>query len=100
MEELILQFGYLAILLGSVIEGNAFVILGGFAAHRGYLDLIPWVILMGMLGNFVSLKAGFWAGRRYGKVIVERRPQWHDRLQRVHTLMVVMLKFIYRRFKR
>jgi hypothetical protein len=41
MEELILQFGYLTILLGSAIEGNAFVILGGFAAHRGYLDLVP-----------------------------------------------------------
>jgi hypothetical protein len=39
MEELILQFGYLTILLGSAIEGNAFVILGEIELGNPFFNL-------------------------------------------------------------
>jgi uncharacterized membrane protein len=31
--------------------------MGGFSAHRGYLGLLPWVILAGFVGNFIQNSA-------------------------------------------
>lgn len=47
------HFGYLAILVGTLLEGETFLILGGFAAHRGYLDL-SLVILSAFLGTVLG----------------------------------------------
>jgi len=44
LEELISTYGYAAIGIGTFLEGETILILVGFAAHRGYLEL-PWVIV-------------------------------------------------------
>lgn len=44
MESLIENYGYLAILIGTFLESETILVLGGFIAHQGYLAL-PWVIL-------------------------------------------------------
>jgi membrane protein DedA with SNARE-associated domain len=49
LETFLAKFGYIAILLGTSIEGEAIMIMGGFSAHRGYLKLLPWVILAGFV---------------------------------------------------
>jgi membrane protein DedA with SNARE-associated domain len=54
LESFLAKYGYLAILLGSVFEGETIMIMGGFSAHRGYLDLLPWVVLAGFAGNFIQ----------------------------------------------
>ena len=55
MESFIEHYGYLAILVGTFLEGETILILGGVAAQRGYLDL-HWVILaafcVGLLGMY------------------------------------------------
>lgn len=33
--ELVAQYGYWAIALGLVLEGETYLLIGGFAAHRG-----------------------------------------------------------------
>jgi membrane protein DedA with SNARE-associated domain len=53
-ESLLAKYGYIAILLGTVFEGETIMIMGGFSAHRGYLKLLPWVILAGFMGNFIQ----------------------------------------------
>ncbi|MBW2474086.1 MAG: hypothetical protein JRE56_05770 [Deltaproteobacteria bacterium] len=50
MESYIEHFGYLAILIGTFLEGETILILGGFAAHRGYLDL-SLVIISAFIGT-------------------------------------------------
>jgi membrane protein DedA with SNARE-associated domain len=35
LESLINTYGYLAILVGTLLEGETILVLGGFAAHRG-----------------------------------------------------------------
>ena len=39
IQSYIQHYGYLAILIGTFLEGETILILAGFAAHRGYLDL-------------------------------------------------------------
>jgi membrane protein DedA with SNARE-associated domain len=53
-ESFLAKYGYVAILLGSAFEGETIMIMGGFSAHRGYLKLLPWVILAGFVGNFTQ----------------------------------------------
>ncbi len=43
LQSLIETYGYLTILLETFLEGETILVLGGFAAHRGYMHL-PWVI--------------------------------------------------------
>jgi len=50
MESLIQQHGYWVILAGTLLEGETVLVLGGFTAHRGYLDL-PLVMLVAFAGG-------------------------------------------------
>ena len=44
MESLIKNYEHLPILIGTFLEGETILVLGGFTAHQGYLAL-PWIIL-------------------------------------------------------
>jgi len=101
VEELIQRFGYLAILVGTFLEGETVLLLGGFAAHRGYLDLVGV-----MAAAFAGSLAGDWLyfeiGRRQGMAFLEERPAWRSRVDRalrmVHThqtLLILGFRFLY-----
>jgi len=101
IEQLIQQYGYVIILAGSMVEGQPVMLFGGFAAHRGQLQLVPWVILAGAVGNFLSLQAWFLAGRRFGRPMVERRPHWSARIEKVQgwlaryeAMLVIGIRFV------
>jgi len=101
IEELVQQYGYAIILLGSMVEGQPVMLFGGFAAHRGHLQLVPWVILAGAVGNFLSMQAWFLAGRKFGRPMVERRPHWSARIEKVQgwlgryeAMLVVAIRFL------
>lgn len=101
IEQLVQQYGYAIILAGSMVEGQPIMLFGGFAAHRGHLQLVPWVILAGAVGNFLSLQAWFLAGRRFGRPMVERRPHWSARIEKVQgwlaryeAMLVIAIRFV------
>ena len=101
VEQLVQHYGYPMVLLGTLFEGQPVMLFGGFAAHRGYLELVPWVILAGAVGNFVSFEAWFLAGRRFGRPLIERRPQWASRiataqgwLSRFEGALIVGIRFL------
>jgi membrane protein DedA with SNARE-associated domain len=101
VEELVQQYGYAIILLGSLVEGQPVMLFGGFAAHRGHLQLAPWVILAGTVGNFLCIQAWFLAGRKFGRPLIEKRPYWAARvekvqgwLQRYESLLIVGIRFV------
>jgi membrane protein DedA with SNARE-associated domain len=39
LEPFVEAYGYLAVLAGTFVEGETILVLGGFAASRGYLGL-------------------------------------------------------------
>ena len=50
MEHLIDTYGYWAVLLATFPEGETILVIAGFAAHQGYLTLMP-VILAAFAGS-------------------------------------------------
>ena len=71
LEQLFAHYGYLALIFGSFADGTPIMLFGGFAAHRGWLVLVPCVILAGAVGNFLAAPAGSSAIRAAGR----RRPR-------------------------
>ena len=82
---LIAQYGYALLFLGTLLEGETIVALAGFAAYQGHLKLeliIPIAIMGAMLGD----QAFFYYGRYKGKQFLAKRPNWQQRVERVHQL--------------
>ncbi|HMN95113.1 MAG TPA: DedA family protein [Phycisphaerales bacterium] len=101
LESIVSTYGYLAVLLGTAIEGETFLVLGGFFAHRGYLSL-PWVIVAAFVGSLVADQAWFFIGRFRGVAMIERRPHWQrhaDRaarlIKRNELLVALGFRFVY-----
>ncbi len=79
---LVQSYGYAAVFVGSFLEGETLVALGGLGAERGYLAL-EWVMTTAAVGSFLGDQVGFWLGRRYGTRIVARFPQLAPPIARV-----------------
>lgn len=101
LESLVSTYGYVAILLGTFLEGETILVVGGFAAHRGYLKL-PWVILAAFLGTLSSDQLFFFLGRRHATYILAKRPTWRERIEKVNalwerysTLYILAFRFLY-----
>ena len=86
LESLINQYGYVAVLVGSFLEGETILVLGGFAAHRGYLSL-PGVMAAAFCGTLFGDQLYFFLGRRQGPAMLARRPHWGSRIARVRELL-------------
>jgi membrane protein DedA with SNARE-associated domain len=82
LEHLFAQYGYLALVFGSIADGTPVMLFGGFAAHRGWLEL-PLVILAGAAGSFLAGAAWFLAARRLGERLLALRPRWAEQVARV-----------------
>ncbi|MGJ8517137.1 DedA family protein [Carnimonas bestiolae] len=69
--DLIHHYGYLALFLGSMLEGETVTILGGIAAHRQWLDLV-WAIVAAAAGGALGDILLFLVGHRYGVRAIQR----------------------------
>src|SRR5216683_7766802 len=73
--ELLLQkFGYLAVFVGTFLEGETILVMAGFFAERGYLTL-PFVIATACAGAYSGHVFWFWLGRTQGVRLLERFPR-------------------------
>ena len=71
---LIAQYGYGAVAVGCLLEGETVLLLAGFAAHRGYLQW-PWVIAVAAAAGFAGDMGFFLLGRRFAPQILARWPR-------------------------
>jgi membrane protein DedA with SNARE-associated domain len=74
MQNLIIQFGYIALFLGSFLEGESFLIAAAFLAKRGYLRL-DLVILIALAGAYLGDVVLYYLGRKRGVGILWKFPQ-------------------------
>ena len=100
-ELIIGSYGYIALLVGTFLEGETILILAGFAAHLGYLHL-PWVILVAFLGTLSGDQIFFYLGRRHSRFVLDKHSSWQRRLNRVErlferyqTLLILGFRFLY-----
>jgi len=97
-------YGYPALLVGTFFEGETFLVLAGFAASLGYLD-IPWVILVAFVGAFSGDQVFFYLGRRHSVMVqsfLDYYPAWQNRIGRIQglieryqTALVFVFHFLY-----
>ncbi|UYU30791.1 DedA family protein [Siccibacter colletis] len=103
INQLISQYGYAALLIGSVAEGETITLLGGVAAHQGLLRF-PLVVLAVALGGMIGDQLLYLVGRHFGERILQhRRLQRHQhKIDRARTLItrhpwlfVIGTRFMY-----
>ena len=73
-ESLLQDFGYLAVFVGTFLEGEAILITAGFFASRGYLDEFL-VTVVAFAGAFFGHLFWFWLGRVHGVRLLDRFPR-------------------------
>jgi len=95
------HLGYLAVLIGTLLEGEAVLFLAGLAAQHGYLSF-PLVAAIGAVGGFAADQSLFFIGRRFGNRLLVRFPSLAARAPRVQALVkrwdvlvVVLVRFLY-----
>ena len=101
MEAFLQTYGYWAILIGTFLEGETILVLGGLAAHMGYMDLTG-VILAAFAGSLFGDQLFFFMGRRHSTFLLTRRPSWTSRLERANRLidrfqtpLILGFRFLY-----
>ena len=65
------QYGYAALIIGSLAEGETITLLGGVAAHQGLLKF--WLVVISVaLGGMIGDQLLYLVGRRFGGRILRR----------------------------
>jgi membrane protein DedA with SNARE-associated domain len=100
-ESLVMEFGYLAVFVGTFLEGETILVVAGFAAYEGYLDL-SLVILFAFFGSLFGDQLYFFIGRYKGQSLLEKYPGWQPRVDRFRKLMdrhntwfILVFRFLY-----
>ena len=98
---LLATYGYLAIFVGCLLEGETILILGGMAAHQHVLKLLPvigYASLAGMLGDQLL----FWIGRYFGARLLPRLHKQQAMIDKVTQLInthplvsIFSVRFLY-----
>ena len=101
LESLVMTYGYAMIAVGTFLEGETVLVIGGYLAHVGYLEL-PWVMAAAFGGTFFGDQLFFFIGRKKGMALLEKRPRWRARSRRVlmllhrhQTALIVGFRFLY-----
>lgn len=80
------HYGYFAVLLGCLLEGETIVVLAGMAVHKGFFSL-PVLIGVVWFGGMLGDIALYFTGRYFGKRVLKRFESQQARIQRVHRLI-------------
>lgn len=101
LESFIGAHTYIALFLGTVIVGEIVLVIGGFLAHRGYLEL-ALVIIISLLATIMSDQALFFFGRLKGKKILKKHRSLRRKVERIHRFIekhegsvLFFFRFIY-----
>ena len=101
MEELIKHYGYLILFIGTFAEGETILVMAGFLAHRGYLE-VPWVIVTAFFGTLAVDQLFYYVGYLKGLPFLKRRPRWEAKYARAlalfsqyQTLIILCFRFLY-----
>lgn len=97
----ITQYGYWALFIGCLAEGETLTLLGGIAAHDGLLHW-PWVIAVVAFGGTLGDQLLYFVGCRYEGQVISRLKSQEKHLARARSLIarhpvlfVIGVRFMY-----
>ncbi len=96
----IAHYGYCAVAVGAILEGETVLLAAGVAAHHGLLDL-RLVMLIAAIASTLGDQIYFQIGRRWGGRLLDRlpplarrAPQVRALITRYHTALVLGIRFM------
>lgn len=97
----ITEYGYAAVFLGSVFEGESILLIAGLLAQQDHLSL-PLILLYAFLGAVVADLAWFLLGRYGGNRVTKKLPfllRWSikstDLIQKHPRAISTLMRFMY-----
>jgi membrane protein DedA with SNARE-associated domain len=84
--DIIKDWGYLAVFLGSLVEGESVILVACFMAHLGYLSLGK-IMIIAFCGTLFADQALYYVGRYYGQAILQKFHKLHAPANRAFTLL-------------
>jgi len=101
LNTLIAQYGYLILILFTFLEGETIVIIAGAFVHSGTLNFYL-VAASALLGAFLGDQLYFYLGRKYGKKIIAKKPNFETKANKVmsiiskhENLLIISFRFLY-----
>ena len=79
LPQLVTDYGYVALAVGCLLEGETVLVMAGYAAHRGLLSW-PMVFAVAAIFSFAGDQMWFQIGRHYGQRLIERFTLLRERL--------------------
>lgn len=99
--QLLADYGYLAVFVGCLLEGETILVLAGFAAHQGHLSL-PVTLAIAFVAGTLGDQIFYWIGREWGPGLLGRFPSMGERAVRVNQLLhrwdaplIIGIRFMY-----
>src|SRR5256885_7814010 len=101
LHALLSSHGYWVLTLGCLFEGETLLLLAGFAASRGDLNIFA-VVAIAAIAGFIGDQIFFWLGRKHGSAVLRRFPSVAQQVERVFGLIeryqgwvIVGVRFAY-----
>jgi len=101
VESFIAQYGYTAIFIGAVLEGETVLLIAAVLVQQGMLDF-NGVLLVSAAGAFAGDQFFFQLGRRKGARLLGHRAAWQRKLDRAgrwlnhrQSMVILLYRFIY-----
>lgn len=95
------DWGYIAVFLGSLVEGESVILTASSMAYLGYLSLYK-IMIVAFIGTVLADQALFLLGRHYGPGIFDRFPKLKKSANRAFALLhrfdvwfIISCRFIY-----
>lgn len=101
LQQFLQEFGYFALFLGTFFEGETILVLAGFLAFRGYMDL-KLVMIVAFLGSYAGDQLWYFLGRKHGRKLLARKPRWQlmgdkalEHIRKHPDIWVLSFRFVY-----
>ena len=101
MEEYLREFGYLALFIGTFLEGETILIIAAYLASKGMLN-IYLVTLSAVAGTILGDQTYFYIGRIQGISFIQKRPNLKKKwvrisglIERRENIIIFAYRFVY-----
>lgn len=97
--DLIQHYGYIAIFIGTLFEGETVLMIGAYAVHQHILHF-PMLIAVAMLGSFIGDQFYYQMGARYGQKLIQSNVEFAQKFDRASQFIehYPILTILFMRF--